>query len=402
MKFSLKGKDIEEFSLLAVGLDKVKQVSGFREIRLTSIHTGSIPNLNDYLASTIIHVLTYCSPARRNSSFKIKELTFKDKVFTLAGGIGDAQIPEPGQLSMTGATELCDDKGTAYGCIFYNVIVLYFDLPHSKGNWTNNDYVDFVEAVIQDAVNKVTKFSTKDRKKLALKLFLQSGGNWAKKRIDDIETNRKYLLNDIKSYEKHINKRMRDIMASNYELQTLKNIDFRGKLFKVIENISKNKKVEKIDFTTNSCEVYTNTISLTYSRKIYHIGRFKISFFLDGGLTIHNRDIKKGYRYDHPHVSEGNPCLGNISDVTKFISSLDFDVATEIVLKFLSSYNGKDAFVSFLEFMEHAFPTKRGTIKKEPLVATSTDPEWTILNSGTPVSRSIDYTTIDDEVKIDG
>lgn len=108
------------------------------------------------------------------------------------------------------------------------------------------------------------------------------------------------------------------------------------------------KDLEKYIVRSNGVEGHTKAIKIN---GIY-VGKFKILLryqedFEDGyddtrdvvKITNKNRRIK-GFSayYDHPHISDGKPCLGNIrSDLIKLINKHEYAAAMQICVSFLKS-----------------------------------------------------------------
>ncbi len=76
---------------------------------------------------------------------------------------------------------------------------------------------------------------------------------------------------------------------------------------------------------------------------IYELGKFRISIHTDGKVRIRNLTHRKkdsSYNYDHPHVLDEKPCLGNIHEgITKLIANYQFALAGKILIKFLQTAN---------------------------------------------------------------
>jgi len=61
-----------------------------------------------------------------------------------------------------------------------------------------------------------------------------------------------------------------------------------------------------------------------------------------GDIRIHNLTDALG-AYDHPHIYQGRPCLGNIREgIAKMIGEYQFVVTVYVLLDFLKTVNTKD------------------------------------------------------------
>jgi len=88
--------------------------------------------------------------------------------------------------------------------------------------------------------------------------------------------------------------------------------------------------------------VLTDTIDTVVAGKRYRLGRFHLDIRFNGDVTIRNLTRAYGY-YDHPHVWNAKPCLGNIGpSVLKLASEFQWVAATELLLEYLKTVNPKE------------------------------------------------------------
>jgi hypothetical protein len=84
----------------------------------------------------------------------------------------------------------------------------------------------------------------------------------------------------------------------------------------------------------------SHNVSINYEGYEYDIGEFEIKIDLrTGDLDIKNltHEVED---YDHPHISDGKPCLGNIGNgVIRMLTEFELFGALQIIHKFLHSYN---------------------------------------------------------------
>lgn len=88
--------------------------------------------------------------------------------------------------------------------------------------------------------------------------------------------------------------------------------------------------------------VLTERIVIEYGFRRYRLGRFRIELHFDGRLFL--RNLTDRYEtYDHPHIENGRPCLGNIQEwVQRLLAQREFAAATEILLQYLRTVNPAD------------------------------------------------------------
>jgi hypothetical protein len=89
-------------------------------------------------------------------------------------------------------------------------------------------------------------------------------------------------------------------------------------------------------------QVFTEPIVIGYGFRRYHLGRFRLDLHFDGRLFV--RNLTGRYEtYDHPHVDNGRPCLGNIQEgIQRLLAQREFAAATEILLQYLRTVNPAD------------------------------------------------------------
>jgi hypothetical protein len=89
----------------------------------------------------------------------------------------------------------------------------------------------------------------------------------------------------------------------------------------------------------------TSEVSINYDGSSYEIGIFEVKIDLPtGDLDIQNLTHKVA-GYQHPHISDGKPCLGNIgSGVIRMLAEFELFGALQIIHKFLHSYNSQSPY----------------------------------------------------------
>ena len=89
-------------------------------------------------------------------------------------------------------------------------------------------------------------------------------------------------------------------------------------------------------------QVFTEPIVVEYGFRRYRLGRFRMDLHFDGRLFL--RNLTNRYEtYDHPHIENGRPCLGNIQEwVHRLLAQGEFGAATELLLHYLKTVNPAD------------------------------------------------------------
>ena len=85
--------------------------------------------------------------------------------------------------------------------------------------------------------------------------------------------------------------------------------------------------------------VFTDTVDTVVASKRYRLGRFRLDIRFNGDVDIKNLTRAYGY-YDHPHVWNAKPCLGNIhQSVLKLVSEFQWVATAELLLEYLKTVN---------------------------------------------------------------
>ena len=89
----------------------------------------------------------------------------------------------------------------------------------------------------------------------------------------------------------------------------------------------------------------TIPIEVAHGGVRYRLGCFQIDLAETGAIRVHNLTDAYGY-YDHPHVWDGRPCLGNVREgVAKLVAEYQWVAAAEVLLDFLRTVTPQDWYV---------------------------------------------------------
>jgi hypothetical protein len=100
--------------------------------------------------------------------------------------------------------------------------------------------------------------------------------------------------------------------------------------------------VVEVRVTDGVLQVFTDSIVIEYGFRHYRLGRFRLDLYFDGRVFL--RNLTDRYEtYDHPHVENGRPCLGNIQEwVQCLLAQREFAAATQVLLQYLRTVNPAD------------------------------------------------------------
>lgn len=99
----------------------------------------------------------------------------------------------------------------------------------------------------------------------------------------------------------------------------------------------------------HTINVLTEPIYIKYDGATYSIGTFDISFALDsnGQYHLYMRNISgQKFGYDHPHIHNGLPCLGNVKPVHQLFAAGEFAAGIAALMEYLRSYHPEGQYTS--------------------------------------------------------
>jgi hypothetical protein len=89
----------------------------------------------------------------------------------------------------------------------------------------------------------------------------------------------------------------------------------------------------------------TGPIEVAHGGVQYRLGCFEIDVAETGAIAVRNLTDPYGL-YDHPHVWNGRPCLGNVREgVAKLVAEYQWVAAAEVLLDFLRTITPQDWYV---------------------------------------------------------
>jgi hypothetical protein len=104
--------------------------------------------------------------------------------------------------------------------------------------------------------------------------------------------------------------------------------------------------VHDLEVKDDLITITTLPLTSTYEGERIHLGRFAIEINLNGDVKITNL-TRRLWNFDHPHIRDGNPCLGNIQDgVAKLIGTYQLSALAQVLIDFLQLVNPKEWVVS--------------------------------------------------------
>jgi hypothetical protein len=104
--------------------------------------------------------------------------------------------------------------------------------------------------------------------------------------------------------------------------------------------------VQHIEVHGQVLHILTAPIQIAWEGERYDLGRYRIGLDLGGDLRVESIDglgPKPGW--DHPHVQDGRPCLGNAREgVLKLIARYELALAAQVLVGFLETFQPEGSY----------------------------------------------------------
>lgn len=114
-------------------------------------------------------------------------------------------------------------------------------------------------------------------------------------------------------------------------------------------------RVQDVQVDADALLVVTEPVVVQWADARYALGRYQLHLSLDGDARIESLD-RLGPRasWDHPHVQDGIPCLGNLREgVLKLIAEYELALAAQLLIDFLYLYQPEDAYTPIEGWPRH-------------------------------------------------
>lgn len=122
-----------------------------------------------------------------------------------------------------------------------------------------------------------------------------------------------------------------------------------GRMESEFDNLLNNPDFTSIRFGQSMVEVETVPIEIEHEGTIYLMGRYSITVSSSRNVRMHSLD-HNGDR-DHPHLSNGEPCYGNISEtVSELLAQNNYGDLLPLLVEFLRSYYPSGAYSIITSF----------------------------------------------------
>jgi hypothetical protein len=148
---------------------------------------------------------------------------------------------------------------------------------------------------------------------------------------------------NLKELSRQMASQTRLLRTCQERFHTLKNAEQSEEaLVRELEGLLRIPEVCDVEMLGDRLCVFTDTVDTVVAGKRYRLGRFRVDIRFNGDVAIKNLTRAHGY-YDHPHIWNAKPCLGNIGqNVMKLVSEFQWVATAELLLEYLKTVNPKE------------------------------------------------------------
>lgn len=271
--------------------------------------------------------------------------------YELTAGQRDTVIPSLEDQEL--GEMLHDTEGHPVALVVQSTLYILFDLPHEPGRHTESIMREIMEAYIKsgnpeevEMRKRAVLTKAQERVPEVLKQLITSQAQQQTVKVRRAITN---LENQITEYQGIMQHSLGKLVAEQKMLRILE-AETSGETAaaKEIAALKRIKKVTRISTRQDRLIVELDTVYLTTETARYKIGKFQIEFGPEHHFRVKNT-TGKIRDYDHPHVRDGEPCLGTMKDMLLYAYSGEIALAVMTTIDFLhtltpeSVYHAVDA-----------------------------------------------------------
>lgn len=286
----------------------------------------------------------------------------------LVEGKGAAYAP-PGRLAP--GTTLTDEDGSAVVHLLFNNVYVLFDLdaqPAPLARLLLRKSLDLAVPHLQPWVSEVAAVPASRFKILLTRLgrdtareealFRESARGRARQTYAGhqrrgLEEEAAFLEEEIRGTEDaveelscRLTQEARHLTACRRRLRVLQGeVEQVGRAADDLARLQEMEGIREVVAYDGGIRLVTAPIEVAHRGVHYRLGCFRIDLAETGAITVRNLTDAYGF-YDHPHVWDGRPCLGNVREgVAKLVAEYQWVAAAEVVLDFLRTVTPQDWYV---------------------------------------------------------
>lgn len=158
-------------------------------------------------------------------------------------------------------------------------------------------------------------------------------GDFTQRELATVEEN-------LKELSRHMASQTRLLRGCRQRLRNLKKAEQSEEaLVREFDGLLDTPEVRDVQVLEDRLRVFTDSVDTVVAGKRYRLGCFRVDIRFNGEVAIKNLTRAYGY-YDHPHIWNAKPCLGNIGQsVLKLISEFQWVATVHLLLEYLETVN---------------------------------------------------------------
>lgn len=158
-----------------------------------------------------------------------------------------------------------------------------------------------------------------------------------------LEQEMRFTEENLEEYARRITAETRRLYAYQQRLNTLQGAPSEHEQYlKDLDQLKELPEVRDVEIQDGRITVFTTPLRAQFGDREFHLGSYRMEISFVGDIRIRNLTDALG-AYDHPHIYQGRPCLGNIREgIAKMIGEYQFVAVVYVLLDFLKTINPKD------------------------------------------------------------
>lgn len=246
-----------------------------------------------------------------------------------------------------------DDNDEIMAVVYDGALYIVNDFHHCRSAEElkiSNIFFDYVFGYAMEKTNliKSIKSGVEEKSRRALETALKSQYSV---RLDKEKIQLKAAQDTIIEYQKGIVDATRKAMTTERIVEAIQRnmgdvTAALEKTWKSLQRMNNSECYEKISFLKTGLKAVTRMVYIKDKGNEYEMGRYEVNISFDGKMSIINLDHRID-NYDHPHISNGQPCWGNFKgEITKFVGASEFDVALHYAYTWLCNWDSGSPYKS--------------------------------------------------------
>lgn len=158
-----------------------------------------------------------------------------------------------------------------------------------------------------------------------------------------LEQEMRLTEDNLEEYARRMTAETRRLHAYQQRLNTLRGTPSQPEQhLKDLDHLRKLPEIREVRIHDGEITVFTIPLRAEFGGREFHLGSYRMEISFNGDIRIRNLTDALG-AYDHPHIYQGRPCLGNTREgIAKMIGEYQFVAVVFVLLDFLRTINPKD------------------------------------------------------------